>query len=170
MNLTNDLIKRVEDRVSWTVLNIKQKYANHYSGGAQRITLPQIDFHLKSNNVAGLACYSFNQIKINPYYLINHTDEVIFRTVPHEVVHLAVPKLFPFHKQSHGPEFKSIMRNLGLPATRCHTMTHEKRPHIYKCNCKTWDVSNIIHKRMILRKRTCRKCGVVLIYVGSNES
>ena len=77
---------------------------------------------IKNKGVAGYALPRFNLIEISEYYLAENFDETIKTTVAHEVVHLYVRKYHRFAKQNHGPEFRSIMRLLGLEGRTYHKM------------------------------------------------
>lgn len=75
---------------------------------------------------AGKAFPQQNSIVISyDYYNSEHRQEVIERTVPHEVVHLYVAKYFPEAPLMHGKEFKKLMRQLGCDDSTYHSMKLE---------------------------------------------
>lgn len=160
--LSNDLIRRVEDKVIETILLAQEKFQRNWE-------LPGISFDLISNTIGGQADLQNWVIKINPKFLAHCSDDSIQTTIPHEIAHLITYKLFPNSKQFHGPDWKSVMTKLGLLPTRCHNMLiPELRPHTYICNCQKWFISNLIHKRMSAGQcRRCPKCRGNLVYLNT---
>ena len=156
------LIKRVEDKVIDTLLLAERIYKRSFE-------LPSLSFDINSGRTAGLAYYGDWKIKINSKFLETNPDEVINQTTPHEVAHLLNHVLFPRAKQHHGPEWKSVMRNLGLPPSRCHNMQDtESFPHTYICACQKHFVSNLIHRKMEHgQRRFCKKCKSQVVYLGT---
>ena len=84
--------------------------------------VPDLSFEINSKHVAGNANYKKNLIRINPAFLLAHTERVLSRTVPHEIAHLICHKLYPNAKQHHGPEFRKIMKELGCEDSTYHDM------------------------------------------------
>ena len=127
--------------------------------------LPRVSFNLKSSKTAGLARLSLWHIEINPRFLVSHTEEILRRTVTHEIAHLITFKLFPTAKQCHGPEFRSVCAALGIEGTTYHTMQlPDVQKYTWICNCRKWHLSNLINRRMLAgQTRRCRKCRGVLI-------
>ena len=79
----------------------------------------KVVFALKSG-VAGKAKLGQNVIEFNPTLLRENPDAFLARTPGHEVVHFANWMVHP-NSDAHGPEWKAMMRKLGLPDTRCHS-------------------------------------------------
>lgn len=77
---------------------------------------------------AGTAYSHLNLIGISPDYLREHPDHVFNVTVAHEVCHHYVWKYKPHAKQNHGPEFRSLMRLLGLNGDTYHKLSLENAP------------------------------------------
>jgi predicted SprT family Zn-dependent metalloprotease len=77
---------------------------------------------------AGRAYLGINCIHISPDYLKEFPEHVMNVTVPHEVVHLYVAKYFPRAKQAHGPEFRRLMRCIGLSGDTYHKMILSNAP------------------------------------------
>ena len=50
-----------------------------------------------------------------------YTDHYIETTVAHEWAHLATRKVHGYGVASHGPEWKQMMINIGVPPARCHS-------------------------------------------------
>lgn len=88
--------------------------------------LPKIQLTIEiadiGDRAAGQAFIGKNNIKISSKYLKEFPDHVMNVTVAHEVVHLYVFKYFPRAKQAHGPEFRRVMRLLGLAGDTYHKM------------------------------------------------
>ncbi|MGZ8890306.1 MAG: SprT family zinc-dependent metalloprotease, partial [Nitrososphaeraceae archaeon] len=121
--------------------------------------------------IAGKAQYLTFSIKINPAYLLQHTEEYINQTIPHEVAHLGVYQVYHINKgmkvDAHGPEWKNMMIRIGARPDRCHSMVIEgyhgkpKPKHAYKCGCGAIITvgpkvhSNIQHTMQVYRHNKC---------------
>ncbi len=75
--------------------------------------LPSIEWNLRGS-FAGRADGRNNRMRLNPVLLCENTEDFIKQTVPHEVAHLANRTVHGPHVRPHGPEWKSMMRALGL--------------------------------------------------------
>jgi len=111
-----------------------------------------VDWEVGGVRTAGLAHIYRDRVSYNSHYI----NEVDFwdTTVPHEVAHHLQKWFYPSARQAHGPEFRSIMARLGCSTRTCHSMKPEAlleaRPFEYECPCckKTFNLSNILHKRV----------------------
>lgn len=102
-------------------------------------TMPKVRFDLRSLGTAGIAVGA-STIRLNMGY-IAQADEMLRRTVPHEVCHCWLAAIGDSsHSRSsydayavaiggrrrrrspHGPEFMALMRFFGIEETRTHTM------------------------------------------------
>src|ERR1039458_2075993 len=143
MNLNSQIIRRVEDKVIETLLQVQTLYGRAFE-------LPSIEWNLRGV-CAGLAQVRENRIRLNPVLLSENTEHFIRQTVPHEIAHLVNRALHGPHVRAHGPEWKSIMHALGLPPMRCHqydatnVRTRTPRRYAYQCNCRSHPVSQIVH-------------------------
>jgi predicted SprT family Zn-dependent metalloprotease len=72
--------------------------------------------------VAGVAKMNAGKIIISVDYLKEFPEQVLTRTVAHEVCHHYVSKYIPQAKQFHGPEFRSLMKGLGVDHSTRHSM------------------------------------------------
>lgn len=72
--------------------------------------------------VSGLAHIRETAISISYDYLAEFREQVINRTVAHEVCHLYVARYYKNAKQHHGPEFRYLMRVLGCDPSTRHSM------------------------------------------------
>ncbi len=118
-------------------------------------------------------------LNINPDYFKKYYDEQLNVTVPHEVAHYVVHHVFG-NVQTHGREWASVMRVIGLPPDRCHTFSVEgvktrqvAKPFHYGCGCVTHHFTKLKHSRaqsnVTIYGKTgysCRKCGKRLVYEG----
>ncbi len=116
MQVSNQIKARVNARIAQCAEIVRQAYPH----AADRVPVPSIRYDINSAGTAGLA-YRSERIRLNPAFLLHHTDHYIEQTVAHEYAHCAV---YAMHGrvQSHGPEWKNMMRLLGIPPDRCHEM------------------------------------------------
>ena len=120
--------------------------------------------------IAGQARYSMNGIFISEAYIKEFPDEVLNVTVPHEVCHLYVNRYMRYAKQAHGPEFRDLMRFLGLPGKTHHNMklvngpvrkTRAKYRYIYKTVDGVYD-----NLKLTSQQHNKIQRGIVLSYRG----
>jgi len=150
------------------------KAEKHYN-----ITLPRpsISFDLKGKT-AGRA---------NMPLMEQNGDAFMNRTPVHEAAHLIVRKLHGQRRvnrrrvvKPHGPEWKSVMRVLGLEPSRCHKYdttncggrrTRRKgKKYSYKCDCMDYSLGATRHRRNLSvggHAYRCRKCKTVLVFQGT---
>lgn len=115
-------------------------------------------------------------LTINPDYFKNHYQDMIDRTVPHEVAHYVSDFIYGRASDVHGPVWASVMKVIGLPPTRCHNYSLEgvktrkvARPYHYTCGCKdkVFHLTNQIHEKIQMgRWRKCLKCHNRIVYIG----
>lgn len=107
--------------------------------------IPKIEYC--RGRAAGWAYYNKWLIKINAVLLVENTQRILERTVPHEVAHLVTGKMYPgtigtpFKKGSpHGREWKSVMTAFGCETSRCHNMdttnssSRRTTKHLWVCD------------------------------------
>ncbi len=166
-DIKNEVMAKVEE-----VLNL---WRAKYPG--TNLPTPTVKFK-QSGRRAGV-CY-FNHftkectITINPDYFHNHHDDMINRTVPHEVAHYVSDMVYGRLGRGHGPHWKSVMRAIGLKPDRCHTYSLEgvktrsvAKPFKYICGCAEPNMVTLrIHTKIQERgaKYTCRKCRKKIVY------
>jgi SprT protein len=113
----------------------------------------------------GLHC----EIRFNRELLARNGERFLHQTVPHEVAHLVVFRLFGPGARPHGAEWQAIMRLFGAEPERCHDydvegiQTRRLRRYHYRCACRSHLLSSIRHNR-VLRGQTyrCLACGQAL--------
>lgn len=84
---------------------------------------------------SGQICFRKNQIEINAELLLDGREEHRDQTLLHETAHLIITLLYPESRRrgsrikSHGREWKTVMRQLGVQPDRCsnHDFLREKR-------------------------------------------
>ncbi len=106
---------------------------------------PKLRFDLKGST-AGKAWYRDRDwlIQINRDLLYLYPEQMIERTVPHEVAHLVTSAMHPVDRiKPHGTEWRSVMRTIGLEPERCHT----------------YDVSAVRRQRAGSKWYKCIQCG-----------
>jgi predicted SprT family Zn-dependent metalloprotease len=109
---------------------------------------------------AGQATSDLSLLEFNLEY--HRRDPNYFETeiIGHEVAHLIVPILFPNAKQHHGPEFRKIMKMMGLIGAT-YIPQHMAEPKIsWSCGCeKPFTLSLALHEKVLKMKNpVCRKC------------
>lgn len=186
------------------IVNILTKETRKYINIASReydrsFKMPVISLKLRGG-IAGIANYTNWLIKYNPALYLRYTEDFMTRTVPHEVAHLICDSIYKqvegpvlitgrittFRRRRsikpHGPEWKAVMRRLGVPVsqiTRCHSYDTEgiknkrAKPYEYDCDCENPKRVTITIHRRILRgaSYTCRSCKMSFgeeQYVGSH--
>jgi predicted SprT family Zn-dependent metalloprotease len=159
MNLTPDLIKRVEDSYLFWIDKANKLFGfNH---------IPELKLEECSiRSRAGEA--NLNFVRLSPFFLIQNTEEMLNQTIPHEIAHSIQVWKYPHAKQWHGPEWKGIMRAMGLQPTRCHSFDvsnnlkrHVPRGYMYFCpDCnQKFNLTIILHNKIIKGQyRICLKC------------
>jgi SprT protein len=117
------------------------------------------------------------ELIFNPILLQENTDEFIGHIIPHEIGHLLVKLFYRRAKQSHGPEFRSIMRNIlksnpstyhNLDVSNCGKKV---KRWIYKCNCRTHTVSTRKHHQLktMNNRYSCMFCRGRLSFVSEKS-
>ncbi len=134
--------------------------------------------------VAGVALISPNSsstglrgvervVKVSKEFLEEHHDEIITRTLGHEIAHHYVFLYYPKAKQGHGPEFRKIMNILQLNCETYHSMqlqngptknTRTKTRYIYKTVTSGYEI-NLTHKQHLNNQNFSYK-GEKLSYTG----
>lgn len=124
--LTVELIQKVEARVKECLVIAKNKWPD------KEFEMPEIRYDVK-NTHGGLAYGKEWMIRLNLILCYENEEHFIKQTVAHEVAHLIQRRVYGVVReieingqkitkrvQAHGPEWKSVMELLGIPADRCH--------------------------------------------------
>lgn len=107
-------------------------------------------------------------IRYNPLIAAQAFTDFIARTVPHEVAHYVVDKLFAGKRtKPHGIEWRSLMQAFGLEPSVCHRYdlsglpVRKQRRYAYLCGCREHQLSATRHNRIQHRgtRYLCSQCG-----------
>jgi len=165
----------VRAKIEETLATARARYPN------ATFTTPTLVFRqmgrragLCSTNRTTKAC----TVSINPDFFANQHEQMINRTVPHEVAHYVSHVVYGPEGSGHGYRWQSVMRVLGVAdSNRCHTYSLEgiktrqvNKPYAYKCSCMIHKETAHIHNKIQCgRIYTCRKCRQKLVYFGINQ-
>lgn len=135
---------------------------------ARRLPVPAVAFDLRGR-AAGQAIFARRsrdcRVRINDALLQSHPQEMLAETVPHEVAHVVIYRLYGRRAKPHGKEWKALMRALGVEPVACHALPTEPvrqlKRYRYACACDepAW-LTSIRHRRA--QQGTdylCRRCG-----------
>lgn len=171
MNVSADLRKRVEDKITWCIEVCEKKYN-------QAFRRPKVTYN-KRGTTAGVANYHEWTIDLNAVLLIENGEAFINRTVVHEWAHLVTDQVYPeahrptsnnahsyfrtkrVKRSPHGTQWQSVMRVLGADPSRCHSydVANVQRkvdmPFVYKCNCRS-------HIPFSLKRHNKHQAGVLI--------
>jgi SprT protein len=107
-------------------------------------------------------------VRYNAALLAAYPEHFIAHTVPHEVAHLVVFRVFG-RMRPHGPEWASVMAFFGVRPERCHNYdvsglaTRRLRRYPYRCACRDHQLTSIRHNRIRGGQvYLCTHCGVAL--------
>lgn len=116
----------------------------------------------KLGKVAGRA-FDSHRIELNEILYNENKNDFHAGTIPHEVAHCVVYRLYTDHKAPHGKEWKKVMIAFGIEPETYHnySIRNASRLKIYDyfCECQDWQFTSIRHNRV--KKGvvyTCPKC------------
>lgn len=141
--------------------------------------LPEIEIHLyieklKSKRTAGFARGFDHSVHLNEDYLNEYYDELLNQTLGHEICHIYQYKYYPYAKQAHGPEWKRLMRLIGLSPDTYHSMkldgvvrkSHKKTRYVY-VDQQTGKCYNATKKQHETFRGQCKlRTGAILRWEG----
>lgn len=162
--LTNDIELRVELRIK----ELLEKHNTTWPG--KQMKYPLVTFDVKGV-AAGYANYTKYWIGFNPILLAENEDDFIKQTVAHELAHLVTDHHTDCMAQSHGREWKRFMRFFGVEPKTTHNYgvtnarVRNKKRVLYKCDCRTHDISVAQHKKIVSGKAKyeCRYCKTFIV-------
>lgn len=107
-------------------------------------------------------------IRYNPWLFARYPADSLAVTVPHEVAHYIVDRLFGLGRvRPHGPEWRAVMLGFGVKPTATTRYdldgipARRQRRYAYRCECLVHQLSTRRHN-LILRGEAsyhCRRCG-----------
>jgi len=121
--------------------------------------------------VVGQDCW----IRYNPWIFGKYFEENLRDTVPHEVAHFIVHRLYGCRRvKPHGPEWQALMEAFGADPGVTFDLDisgvpqRRQRSHRYLCDCREHKVSSTRHNRVLGGRATyqCRSCRGKLVYAG----
>ena len=152
LEVPSGIINRVEAKVHETYLRAQALYGRSFKK-------PSIEYNIWGRT-AGLAYHAKNRIRLNPVLLRENAIDFVGQIVPHEIAHLLTRAMHGTSVKSHGPDWKSVMLDLGLQPRRCHnyhvknTTMRQQRSYPYLCHCCEHSVSQTIHNRICRGRNT----------------
>lgn len=162
MIITQELHNRVMQKVSATV--------SKYFGPTFDLDIP-VSYRSDMKGTAGIAYVNSKKIELNAQLFLANTEKFFERTIPHEVAHIITKMVHPHAKQSHGPEWRSVMDHIGVDSTRCHTydvsaLVKRMERFTYACACsRPLNITKIMHNKIQKGSvRTCMTCNTVVYY------
>lgn len=112
-------------------------------------------------------------IRYNPWLFAKYFKENLTGTVPHEVAHMVVHRLYGLHRvKPHGPEWLGVMTAFDADPTVTSDFDltgipqRQQRRFRYLCNCQEHALSTRRHNVVQQRKGRyqCRQCKAELRY------
>ena len=142
--------------------------------------LPPIDVHFNlSGRTSGMFCVKgkLEYIRYNDAIFAQHFAPSFNETVPHEVAHYVVHKLYGRRAKPHGKEWKAVMAAFGVAAeVRCNldlsnVNLKQLKRFTYRCECSEHSLTSIRHNRIQRGEKVylCRKCRQPLTPVTSKK-
>lgn len=126
---------------------------------------PVVQYDLRGRT-AGQAWGMKNLIKLNPILLHENLEDFKVNTIPHEIAHIVSFQLYGRSGAGHGPNWKYVMRRMGIEPSRCHQYdtTNAKVRNVAKtslyctgCGKHIGDATAKVVKTLHLRHSLCCK-------------
>lgn len=125
--------------------------------------MPEITTDLRGLQ-AGQAFVEEGRIRLNGKLLAEHGERFVKDTLPHELAHMVVYRLYGRRVRPHGREWQAVMELFGANPERCHQ--YEVQParrvvgYQYHCQCRVHQLSAVRHARVQRGGRyVCLQCG-----------
>jgi SprT protein len=160
----NDDIKTaIEDKVNECYNKIAKVFPD--------INIPKLPVHFDlKGHCGGMFCHT--KYRFNLEIAKNNREHYLKQVIPHEIAHQLNRIKYGYNVKPHGREWQNIMIVVfGLTPERCHSYETQaarkvSRPYVYKCNCREFHLTSIIHNRMLQgQTRICLKCKGKLSFV-----
>jgi predicted SprT family Zn-dependent metalloprotease len=165
----NEFANEINDKLQGTVLKLNNIFG-------VKMEAPPVIMNPGLKKVSGMAT-GFKKIELNPNYFRKYSQEMIHKTLPHEICHCFACYYYSYLNKrkimGHGTEWKNLMRLLKLEPKRCHSYDVEesgatlrnRTRYSFTCDCGTKFVLssnkyNSIVKRPV--KTWCRRCKTVI--------
>lgn len=124
-------------------------------------------------DLTGRACGMYRvtgrvpEIRYNPYIFAKYFADNLAVTVPHEVAHYVVDRLYGRHKcRPHGAQWQALMESFGVDASRTANYDlsgiplRTQRQFAYHCGCRRHLLSTRRHRKVMRGESLyqCRNC------------
>ena len=140
-----------------------------------KLPLPAIKFDLSGRSAGMFRLQNGRaEIRFNPWIFARWYEEHLDHTVPHEVAHYVVSRLYRGRRiRPHGAEWRAVMHAFGVPPrVTCSHLPEDiadlpqrqMRRYDYSCDCTSHQLSAVRHNRIRRGQATyaCRHCGGAL--------
>lgn len=170
----------MQNKVAAKISSLQEKAKKFYGCKVPNV---EIKYDLKTTSMAGQAIVNpytgLFKMRLHPAALQFYGEDYIESTVVHEFAHLVQRQHYPLSKP-HGKEWKSVMLNLGVEPSRCHsydlvaalksvgtkTTGRKVKTYSYKCACDTYELTVIRHNRILKgTEYHCKKCKTALVKI-----
>lgn len=112
--------------------------------------VPEVRLDLRGM-AAGQALLRRNTVRLNRALLEAEGTDFARETLIHEICHLAVWERHGRRARPHGPQWRQLMRQMGVAPTRCHTAAvtpvRQQRRFAYECGCRQHALTATRHNR-----------------------
>jgi len=162
--------QKIVDKVQWCFEQTKSLLSNP--------DMPKMEWNLRGaaagkykhgGSYGRLGCLCWH-----PKLVVRNEENYIEQTVPHEVAHYIVRQVWG-DVQSHGTEWKQVMKMYGLTPERTHSydvsgIKQDRSPFVYNCGCREIKVGHKRHNKIQRgRNYICILCKSRLSFVMVEE-
>ena len=132
---------------------------------------PEIGFKLKGMRAGVFEVVEGKcRIRFNEAMFVSHFDRNLEQTVPHEIAHYAVYRVFGHRVKPHGEQWRDAMLQLDVEPRVYHDFSLEnvsvrrQKRFLYRCGCGLQGISTTRHNRIVSGRARyrCGSCGVFL--------
>ncbi|AHE97321.1 SprT family zinc-dependent metalloprotease [Thioalkalivibrio paradoxus] len=140
------------------------------------LPIPAIRFDLRGRSAGQWRLRDgIETLRFNPEAFLRDWDSHFPATIAHEVAHsLVYRRLAPARPRPHGPEWRSIMAQLGFAPEVTHRTPlsgRRSRVYLYQCGCRMHRLGPRRHYLVTRRgyRYSCSQCGTTLHYGNRME-
>lgn len=186
-NQASTLTPEAEEVYRQHVLKLIEIASSHVN--ANLVRDPQKIHFYRLGNKFGFYRPSNNSLHFNTDFILHDPEHFLSVTAPHEVSHLAIHTEYGRYYRGkkindHGAEWKAFMRNVfnieNPRATSSSTLSaplrKHSRPWQYKCNCQTFNFTNLQHSKILFSiekfghsNRLCVQCRHRIVFTGRDK-
>ena len=116
------------------------------------------------------------ELRYNPYLFAKYFAQNLSETIPHEVAHYIIHKMYDRTVRPHGPEWQQVMWDFGVePVRTCDfdmsgIPVRRHRRFEYQCGCGIpHSMTARVHNKIVTGSRQyfCKYCGQELVIAPS---